>query len=157
MLSEPKLDVPTAPGDSLCVSPAQAVRQHLLRELPSALLMLLALAQIGLAFGAGLSPWKGGGFGMFATNDHDAFRTLRIRAIGPEGEHRLALPSDLQRAALGARALPREAALRRLARALAPEAPRAREIRVEVWQTEFDVDLHPSFRKLAAGVWRRAP
>jgi hypothetical protein len=37
--------------------------------LPVSLLVVVAGAQVTLATTAGLSPWKGGGFGMFATTD----------------------------------------------------------------------------------------
>ena len=37
--------------------------------LPVALLMAVATVQVILATAAGLTPWKGGGFGMFSTTD----------------------------------------------------------------------------------------
>ena len=37
--------------------------------IPPALLALVACVQIGLARFTPLTPWKGGGFGMFATAD----------------------------------------------------------------------------------------
>ena len=55
-------------------------RALLLRELPSIALVLLACVQVGLVFVADLSPWKGGGFGMFSTNDHGSFRSVRVFA-----------------------------------------------------------------------------
>ncbi len=132
------------------------LRERLLRELPSALLVALALAQIGLAFGAGLSPWKGGGFGMFATNDHGAFRTVRVFEVGPGGERRVEVPPELRRAELRARELPSAGALRDLAAAMAA-ADGAQELRVEVWLTEFDAALRPSRRKLAEAAFEAAP
>ena len=41
---------------------------------PAALLVTVALGQIVLARTVDLSPWKGGGFGMFATLDGTASR-----------------------------------------------------------------------------------
>jgi len=127
----------------------RARRERWLRELPSALLVLLAVAQISLAFGAGLSPWKGGGYGMFATNDHGAFRSVRAYALRAAGEERLELPDELRRAELRARELPTAGELRRYAAALARAAPDVGALRVEVWLTEFDLALRPSRRKLA--------
>jgi hypothetical protein len=137
-------------------APPSARRERILRELPSALLVALAGLQITLAFGAGLSPWKGGGFGMFATNDHGAFRAVRAFAVGPDGERRLELPPELRRAELSTRELPTEGTLRRYAAALAPYAEGARALRVEVWLTELDGELRPSRRKLAE-LTREAP
>jgi len=152
------VDVPGAEVDPLGVSaPPSRLLERLLRELPSALLVALALAQIGLAFGAQLSPWKGGGFGMFATNDHGAFRTVRVYQIRDGEERRLHVPPELRRAELRARELPTEAALRRLAAALAGATDGARALRVEVWLTEFDAALRPSRRKLAEARYEAAP
>jgi len=124
----------------------------LLRELPSALLVVLACAQIALAFAAGLSPWKGGGFGMFATTDHGGFRRVRAYAIGAEGERPLALPPELQRDALRAATWPAQCALRRVAEGLAESgaAAAAEAVRVEVWRTRFDDALRPTQERIAA-------
>jgi hypothetical protein len=105
-----------------------------------ALLVLLALAQLGGWRCAALSPWKGGGFGMFATNDHGAFRIVRVLELSDAGERPVALPSELDRLRRHARELPREANLRRLAEALRARAPSLGALRVEVWRTEFSHD-----------------
>ena len=103
-----------------------------------ALLVALALAQIGGWQSAGLSPWKGGGFGMFATNDHGAFRSVRVVELAPGGGERpVVLPAELDRLRRHAREVPREANLRRLADALRARAPSLGALRVEVWRTEF--------------------
>lgn len=144
------------PAGALRAPRSAALRERVLRELPSWLLVALACAQLALAFGAGLSPWKGGGFGMFATHDHGAFRSVRIYAVEGGGERLVAIPSALQRRALQARELPSAAALRGLAEAAAPEAAGADALRAEVWLTEFDGELRPIRRKLAEATWRRA-
>jgi hypothetical protein len=133
------------------------LRQRVLREVPSALLVGLAVAQVALAFGAGLSPWKGGGFGMFATNDHGAFRSVRVYAIRAGEESRLDVPPELRRAELRLRELPTGGALRGFAAAMAAAADGAPAVRVEVWLTEFDGALHPTRRKLAETVSGTAP
>jgi hypothetical protein len=117
--------------------------------LPPALLALLGVVQIALAFGAGLSPWKGGGFGMFASTDHGGFREVRVLAETAEGEQRVPIPPEHQRAARRAREMPSAAALRALGRALAGEAPGA-ALRIEVRRLVFDPsDLRPVWRPLA--------
>jgi hypothetical protein len=130
-----------------------------LRELPAALLVALACAQIALAFGAGLSPWKGGGFGMFSTNDHGGFRQVRVYARTGGAEARVALPAELRRAELRTAWLPTHGALRRYGRALAAhgEAEGADALRVEVWRAEFDGELRPTHRRIAALEVSRSP
>ncbi|HEX2485297.1 MAG TPA: hypothetical protein VHQ66_08355 [Myxococcota bacterium] len=124
----------------------------MLRELPAAALVALACTQIALAFGAGLSPWKGGGFGMFATNDHGGFRHVRVYALEAGGERRLDVPPELQRQELHAAWLPTDAQLRRLAAQLSRTgvARDAGALRVEVWRTEFDASLRPTPVRIAA-------
>jgi hypothetical protein len=149
------VDAPPRAADSLA-GPA-TTREHLVRELPSIALVLLATAQIALALGAGLSPWKGGGFGMFATNDHGSFRSVRAFAIGAGGEERIVIPSDRIQQLFRVRELPNRRALRAFARSLATVVPDAAAIRVEVWRARFDAELHASYEKLAAAEWERAP
>jgi hypothetical protein len=139
------------------VSDPVPARERILRELPGALLAALALAQIALSFGVQLSPWKGGGFGMFATNDHGAFRSVRVYALLPGGEERVEVPPELRRAELRVRELPSEGALRRLGEKLAAEAPQAAGLRAEVWRVELDGELRPAWRKLAEATWMRGP
>src|SRR5262245_2192837 len=50
---------------------------------PAAPLLAVAVTQVVLARVADLSPWKGGGFGMFATNDGAAFRYVRLFVDAP--------------------------------------------------------------------------
>lgn len=44
-------------------------------------LVLVAVYQIGTALLAEQTPWKGGGFGMFATADHVDTRALRVQFV----------------------------------------------------------------------------
>ena len=55
------------------------------------------------------------------------------------------------------RELPNAAALRAFAGSLAPLAPDANAIRVEVWRVRFDGELHAKTERLAAETWRSAP
>jgi hypothetical protein len=120
------------------------------------LLAALAGVQIALAFGAHLSPWKGGGFGMFSTLDHGGFRGVEVTALLPEGERRLAVPPERVREMRRARTLPTRGALLGLARALAPELPEARAVRVRVFRIAFEPgDLRPVRRPLAEVTWER--
>jgi hypothetical protein len=109
-----------------------------------ALLLALGLAQIAGWLAFDLSPWKGGGFGMFSTNDHGAFRQVHVFERGEAGEQRVALPSELDRLRRHVREVPREANLRRLGIALRRAVPELGPLRIEVVRTEFaPTDLEP--------------
>jgi hypothetical protein len=114
------------------------------------LLLALALAQIGGWLAFDLSPWKGGGFGMFSSNDHGAFRQVRVFEQGEAGERRVAVPSELDRLRRHVREIPREANLRQFGLALRREVPGLGPLRIEVLRTEFAPDdLEPSRERLA--------
>ena len=123
-----------------------------------ALLVVLALSQLVLTRTAALSPWKGGGFGMFSTNDHAGFRSVRAYALDADGERRLRIPAELGRLSRRVRHLPARSGLLSLARELIPEAGDARAIRVEVLGARFSAaDLRPEQRELAAVVLELDP
>jgi hypothetical protein len=112
--------------------------------LPVSLLIVVACSQVTLARTAGLTPWKGGGFGMFATNDHGGFRRVRVVERTAAGERPVAVPDELERLRRRAREAPRGANLRRLGEALRARAPELGPLRIEVWRTEFArADLAP--------------
>lgn len=96
--------------------------------LPSGLLLGVAVAQMLTANLSTLSPWKGGGYGMFATQDSPGARFLELTGRTASGEpvrlsvsgedlHELSLPATLLSRL---RAFPRAADLSRLANALLP-------------------------------------
>jgi hypothetical protein len=126
-----------------------------LARLPVALLAVVAAAQIGLAATAALTPWCGGGFGMFSTLDSRSARVVRAVALGDGWAAELAIPPALADSERRAAALPSDARLTALARALAPFAPddldSPRALRVEVYTTEFaQDDLRPRAVELRA-------
>ena len=59
--------------------------RRFLPYLPPLALAVVAVAQFALAHGVPLSPWKGGGFGMFATLDQPRARTLRVHVLTDDG------------------------------------------------------------------------
>lgn len=120
-----------------------------LRWLPPALLVAVALNQLWLAFSADLTPWCGGGFGMFSTSDGRSSRHLHAWALGPSVRIELEIPIELDERVQAAAALPSDARLRALARDLAQYAVSDFEppesIRIEVFTTNYDaITLSPT-------------
>jgi hypothetical protein len=109
--------------------------------LPSALLIAVALVQIFLAYRTGLTPWKGGGFGMFSTTDGTGFRSVRLFVEAPDRSEELEIPPSLEDLADRAQAHPSTTQLDRLARATVAREQRKKRpvetVRVEVWRIDF--------------------
>jgi hypothetical protein len=105
-------------------------------------LIVVALHQLFLAQTADISPWFGGGFGMFSTTDAGGARHLHTFVVRPGLEREVFVPEELQESASGARALPSDASLRSLARELAqlptPDHGPATAVRIQVWRTRYD-------------------
>jgi hypothetical protein len=94
-------------------------REWVLRLAAPSLLVAVALGQFWLAWTVGLSPWKGGGFGMFSTVDAPSARFLRAHLLRASEEIPVLIPEGLQSLALETRTLPRREGLTRLAERLA--------------------------------------
>ncbi|MCP5057859.1 MAG: hypothetical protein GY937_14230 [bacterium] len=109
------------------------------RWIAPGLLVAVACSQIVLAHTADLSPWLGGGFGMFATLDSRGERHLAIFAESPGLLHELDLPSELEHRAEAVRALPTRTRLLALAREVAAaeegRIPGLQSVRIQLWQT----------------------
>src|SRR5262245_49145722 len=94
--------------------------------LPPVLLVVVALCQVALAKTVGLTPWKGGGFGMFSTLDHGAYRGVVAIVEAPDRSETLEIPPSLEELAARAAACPSSWLLGELARGIV-----ARERRYE--------------------------
>jgi hypothetical protein len=120
--------------------------------IPPLLLLTVAAAQMTLARAALLSPWKGGGFGMFATIDGLPFRQVRLFVDAGERSEQLAIPESLAIEAAKAATFPHGRALERLGRAvIARERSRGRaadRARVEVWRADISPSLESTWTKL---------
>lgn len=79
------------------------------------LLVLIACLQLWRAHTQNLTPWKGGGFGMFSTVDDPGKRILRTYLITPEGEA-LALYGTLSVQTLRVKSMPDTETLEQVAR-----------------------------------------
>ncbi|HEX2486506.1 MAG TPA: hypothetical protein VHQ66_14445 [Myxococcota bacterium] len=103
--------------------------------LPLGLLLAVAASHAALVRCCALSPWLGGGFGMFSTIDAREVRALR-------GGAELRLPRSLADEADRAATLPTDARLHALALALRRQAEHGgAPLRVEAWETRFGPDL----------------
>jgi hypothetical protein len=109
--------------------------------LPVVLLLAVACAQVMLARTAGLSPWKGGGFGMFSTTDDAGRRHVRVFVSAHERSEEIAISPSLEDAAVRAAVLPSDGALSRLARRVIDREHRNRRpvevVRIEAWHIEY--------------------
>jgi hypothetical protein len=109
-----------------------------------------------------LSPWKGGGFGMFSTLDERPFRYVRMFVRAPERSEELAVPPSLEDLAASAEILPSDRQLERLARAVVAREHRrgqpADQVRIDVWRVEFAPgSLAPRDHLLRRYEFRAAP
>lgn len=66
--------------------PLPNLSQWIERWLVPSILVGVALLQITLAHTANLSPWKGGGFGMFSSIDSPSMRTVAAEGVDAQGE-----------------------------------------------------------------------
>lgn len=126
--------------------PAPPHLHRLHRMLVPAILIAIASHQIYLAKMHDLTPWKGGGFGMFSTVDDPTARWVRCYAIADGRETAVTIPTDLDRAAARVRAMPSREGLRRLA----AEVGRRRFV-----NREYDKHVEAE-RRLAASLAQQA-
>ena len=110
--------------------------------LPSALLVGVASVQIVLAHTSGLSAWKGGGFGMFASTDAGATRHLHAFVLRPGLRREVRPPESLAEQVERTLTLPTQARLRALAAEIAeiptPDHGSPAAVEIQVWHTRFD-------------------
>jgi len=130
--------------------------------LPAALLVLVAGTQVTLAKRAALTPWKGGGFGMFSTTDDAGRRRVRVFVTAPQRSEEIAIAPSLEDAARRAAALPADYELARLAqRVVSRERRYARpveSVRIETWRIDYaPVTLAATSRLIREYVYRVDP
>ena len=126
---------------------------------PVGLLLAVAGAQITLARTAGLSPWKGGGFGMFSTTDDAGRRSIRVYVTAPERSEEIAIAPSIEDAARRAAVLPSDTRLTDLARRVIARERRyerpVESVRIETWRVEYSpATLAASSRLIRDFVYR---
>jgi hypothetical protein len=118
-------------------------------------LLAVALSHVLLVGGMTLSPWLGGGFGMFSTTDSSTSRHVHVwRPDGAGGRTPVVVPADLDEAMRHLRVLPTTAAIVRAGRLLQrhPDIGGA-ALTVEVWRTRYDpLTMAPSSQVLRSAV-----
>jgi hypothetical protein len=117
-----------------------------LQWLPVFLLVLVALNQQRLAHTSDLSPWSGGGFGMFSTTDAPTDRHLHIYELNPSLRRELWLPEGLEDEGRRALALPSEHRLRKLTELIRASMalPAETSIEIHIWARRYSPeDLRP--------------
>ena len=126
---------------------------------PAVLLLVVASAQMLLARTSDLSPWKGGGFGMFASVDGAPFRWTRIYVFAAERSEEIAIPPSLDDQAHRVATWPHRRALEALARSVIARERRRQQrvetVRVEIWRADVSPDLDVSetlIRQMTLGV-----
>jgi hypothetical protein len=121
--------------------PGSSARQRWRTILPVALLVSVACVQIILTRTSGLSPWKGGGFGMFSTTDDSGRRRVRVFVSAPDRSEEIAITPSLEDAAARAAVLPGDRQLTRLARRVIDRERRyhrpVQTVRIETWRIDF--------------------
>lgn len=114
-------------------------RFRLAQALPVVCLLCVALNQAYLVFSEGLSPWSGGGFGMFSTTDAVTDRHLHIYESTPALRRELAAPAELEDDIRGALALPSARQLQKLAALLREQlaVPSSSGLEIHVWSRQY--------------------
>ena len=112
--------------------------------LPAILLVAVAGNQLRLAYSEALSPWSGGGFGMFSSTDSPDSRHLHVFVQNEGIRREVAIPVDLHETARRATTLPTRARLGALGAELALIESGGRikwdEIELQVWAVDHDPD-----------------
>ncbi|MEP5763536.1 MAG: hypothetical protein ABJ308_03050 [Halieaceae bacterium] len=132
------------------MAPMTRWRSHV-QWLPVVILLGVALNQQRLAHFQDLSPWSGGGFGMFASTDSPADRHLHVYELSQALRRELDIPPGLEEEARRALTLPTEYRLDKLSRLLREELqlPPQVAVEIQVWMRDYDAgNLTPRGRLL---------
>jgi len=119
--------------------------------LPTLLLIAIAVNQLILANFFSLSPWLGGGYGMFSTTDVGSNRHIHIYAKSEGILKELIYPRDLKDIVIRTKSFPTDTNLRRLARRISEieDDSALKSIEVQVWKSQYkSKTLHPSSKML---------
>jgi hypothetical protein len=114
--------------------------------LPVLCLVCVALNQLRLVAFEQLSPWSGGGFGMFSTTDAATDRHIHVYEITPAWRREVRVPFEFEDTLRRALALPGDAQLENLTAQLIEQGfiARGSSVEIQVWANRYDsADLRP--------------
>lgn len=57
----------------------------IIQALPVITILVIAIGNVALVFRYDLSPWHGGGFGMFSSHEHHTSRYIQVMVRTPQG------------------------------------------------------------------------
>jgi len=148
---EPNRPLPNEVPDEQCAADSRRFSWRVLA--PVVVLIVVAIVQVILAKTAQLSPWKGGGFGMFATTDGTAVRRIRIFVEAPGRSEEIEIAPSQELQAARAQLFPSDSMMTNLAQAVVSREERygrpVKTVKLEVWRTEFTAgSLEPKERML---------
>jgi len=122
----------------------ESLIQRLAPTIPALVLIAVAAQQITLARIHDLDPWKGGGFGMFSTSEGAAARHSHVFMTQAGSEIEIDLPDAMEDLDERLLVLPSEQRLdeyaRELSEVLRKQNTNHSAVRIEIWQTRYDVD-----------------
>ena len=129
-----------------------------MKILAPALLVAVASSQIALSRTVDLTPWKGGGFGMFATLDTPAIGASTSSSTRPIESEALQVPASIELVVARAAACPADGMLRAVAEAVVARERRYRRpvsrVTLTFWRADFDsATLRPSERPVRTFVY----
>ncbi len=119
--------------------------------LPTLLLVAIAVNQLILANFFSLSPWLGGGYGMFSTTDVGSNRHIHIYAKSEGIIKELIYPKELSDLALRTKSFPTDRNLDKFTRTIAQieDDSALKSIEIQVWKSHFKTySLDPSSKIL---------
>jgi hypothetical protein len=144
------------------MSRGTSVRKLLESHGVAVLLILVALRQIALSQTRGLSPWKGGGFGMFSTLDRAETRLVRCDLVSGQSKTPVDMTRSerLSRPLSRAQSTPTRTHLEALAKEITRELPAGSGegsrsgVHIEVRKLRFRSSDHRLVAELLADVYR---
>jgi len=120
------------------------MRERSWAALPAVVLAVVAATQIVMTEVQMLSPWKGGGFGMFSTTDDAGRRSVKVFVTAPDRSEEIAVTPSLEDAAARAAVLPSDRQFTRLARRVVERERRhdrpVETLRIETWRIVYAPD-----------------
>lgn len=131
-------------------------KRSILNYLPIFIFVLIVVHHFYWVDQAHLSPWLGGGYGMFSTTDYGPTRYVKAYGLRDNIiQEEIEVPQQFAMQARATRGLPSDNNILKLALSIENYLDSNQHnfpvIRVEIWTSQYDKDtLHPTYLKLKA-------